>query len=75
MNAMKVIPIGNSTGVVLPRELLTRLRVARGDMLYATEAADGSIRLTPYRPGMERQMEAGEKIMREDRDILRVLAQ
>ncbi len=73
--ALKLIPIGNSTGIVLPKELLARLRVDRGDAVFASEAADGSVRLSPYDPEFERQMALGEDIMREDRDILKKLAE
>jgi putative addiction module antidote len=72
---MKLIPVGNSTGVVLPKEVLARLRVDRGDQLYLTEAPDGSFRITAYDPEFARQMKLAEEIMREDRYILRVLAQ
>lgn len=72
---VKLVPIGNSTGVVLPKDILSRLRVDRGDVLYLTEGADGSYRLTPFDPEFERQMTAAEGIMRDDRDILRALAQ
>lgn len=71
---LKLIPVGNSTGVVLPKDVLARLHVDRGDQLYLTEAGDGSYRLSPYDPEFARQMEAAEEIMREDRDILRALA-
>jgi len=75
MNAtLKLVKIGNSTGVILPKELLSRLRVELGDTLYATESPDG-VRLTASNPGFEAKMKIAEKIMREDRDILRVLAQ
>jgi len=75
MNAtLKLVKIGNSTGVILPKELLARLRVELGDTLYATEAPDG-VRLTASNPDFEAKMKRAEKIMREDRDILRVLAQ
>ena len=75
MNAsLKLVKIGNSTGVILPKELLARLRVDLGDTLYATEAPDG-VRLTASDPDFEAKMKLAEKIMREDRDILRVLAQ
>jgi len=70
---LKITKIGNSAGVVLPRELLARLRVSEGDTLYASEAPDG-IRLTASDPEFEARMVLAEKIMREDRDILRVLA-
>ena len=71
--ALKIKKIGNSAGVILPKELLARLRVSEGDTVYATEAPDG-IRLTVADPEFEGQMRIAEEIMREDRDILRVLA-
>jgi putative addiction module antidote len=71
--ALKVTRIGNSAGVILPKELLARLRVGLGDSLYATEAPDG-LRLTASNPEFAAKMELAERIMREDRDILRVLA-
>ena len=52
----------------------TYLKVEKGDHLFLTDAPDGGFRLTPYDPEFERQMEAAETIMREDREILRVLA-
>ena len=72
---VKLIAIGNSTGIVLPRDILSRLKLDRGDQLYLSEAPDGGYRITPYDPKFARLMELGEEIMREDRDILRVLAQ
>ncbi|HKX79813.1 MAG TPA: AbrB/MazE/SpoVT family DNA-binding domain-containing protein [Novosphingobium sp.] len=71
--ALKITKIGNSAGVVLPKELLARLRAGVGDMLYVTEAPDG-IRITAANPDFAAQMEIAEQVMREDRDILRVLA-
>lgn len=73
--AVKLVAVGNSTGAVLPKEVLAKLRVERGDQLYLTEAPDGSFRLSAYNPEFASQIEAAEAIMREDRDILRVLAQ
>ena len=70
---LKVTKIGNSAGVILPKELLARLRIGPGDTLYATESADG-VRLTAANPEFEAKMALAETIMREDRDILRVLA-
>jgi putative addiction module antidote len=72
---IKLVAIGNSMGLVLPKDLLARLRVDRGDTLYLTEGPDGSFRLTPYDPEFQTQMDAAEQIMREDRDILHALAQ
>ena len=70
---LKVTKIGNSAGVILPKEVLARLRVGQGDTIYATEAPDG-VRLTAADPDFQAKMELAERIMREDRDILRVLA-
>lgn len=71
--SLKITKIGNSAGVILPKEVLARLRVGPGDTLYVTEAPDG-IRLTAADPDFEAKMQVAEQIMREDRDILRVLA-
>jgi putative addiction module antidote len=71
--SLKIKKIGNSAGLVLPKELLARLRVGPGDTVYVTEAPDG-IRLTAGNPDFAAKMELAERIMREDRDILRVLA-
>ena len=71
---LKIRKIGNSAGVVLPKDLLARLRVEPGDTIYATESPDG-VRLTAANPDFEAKMRLAEKLMREDRDILRVLAQ
>jgi putative addiction module antidote len=74
LTSAKLVRIGNSTGVVFPRELLARLRVGHGDTVYFSEAPDG-LRVTATDPAFERKMTAAEQVMREDRDILRVLAQ
>jgi putative addiction module antidote len=71
--ALKVTKIGNSAGVVLPKDVLARLRVGPGDTLYVTEAPDG-VRLTAGDPDFAAQMAVAERVMREDRDILRALA-
>lgn len=74
MKALKLNRIGNSVGLVLPKEVLSRLRVAEGDTLYLTESPDG-YRLTPFDPEFARQMEMAEAVMRENRDVLHQLAQ
>ena len=73
MTSIKITTVGNSVGVILPRDLLAKLRVAKGDTLYVTETPDG-IALTPYQPDFDTQMETAESIMRENRDALRKLA-
>jgi putative addiction module antidote len=71
---VKVIPVGNSSGVILPKETLARLNVKRGDTLYITEDPQG-IRLIPFDEEFARQMEAAREIMRENRDVLQRLAE
>lgn len=71
---VKITKVGNSAGIILPKDVLSRLRVGLGDTLYASESTDGSVRLSPWSPDFEAKMEAAEKIMRDDREILRVLA-
>lgn len=70
---LKLIPIGNSTGVILPKEVLARMRVARGDELSLVETPDG-FKVVPYDAEFAREMELAEEIMRKDRAILRELA-
>lgn len=70
---LKITTIGNSAGVILPKELLTRLRLEKGDELHALETADG-IRLTVYDPSLAEQMDVAEQVMREDRQVLHKLA-
>jgi putative addiction module antidote len=72
--ALKITKIGNSAGIVLPKDLLARLRVGVGDTLYVTEAPDG-IRIAAADPEFAEKMAVAERVMREDRDILRILAQ
>ncbi len=72
--SLKLTTIGNSTGVILPKEILERLRVVRGDLLYVVETPEG-IELTPYNPEFAAQMEVAERVMRQDRDALRKLAE
>ena len=74
MATLKVTTVGNSTGVVLSKEILAKLRVGKGDMLYAIETADG-IELTPYNPEFASQIDLAETIMRDDRDVLKKLAE
>ena len=71
---LKVTTVGNSTGVILPEELLEKLRVNKGDSLYITETPRG-VELSPYNEEFATQMEIAEAIMREDRDVLRKLAE
>ena len=74
MTTLKVTTVGNSTGVVLPKEILHHLRVDKGDTLYVLETPNG-IQLTPYCPDFAKQIDAAEQVMRDDRDILKKLAE
>jgi len=74
MTKLKVVTIGNSVGVTLPKELLERLRVKKGDSLIAVETPNG-IELTPYDSEFAQQMEAAEDVMRRRRNMLRKLAE
>ena len=71
---LKITTIGNSAGVIRPKELLARLRLEKGDELFALETPDG-IKLTVFDPELAAQMEVAEKIMRERRALLHKLAQ
>jgi putative addiction module antidote len=71
---VKLTTIGNSTGIVLPKELLERMHVQKGDLLHVLEVP-GGISLTPLDPEFARQMDVAENVMRQDRDILNKLAQ
>ena len=73
MQALKIRKVGNSLGLVLPKEAVARLKLAEGDTVYLTDAPDG-YRITPLDGGFAEQMAAAEAIMREDRDVLRELA-
>ena len=73
MTALKLTQIGNSVGVILPKEVLARLKLEKGDMVFLTEAPNG-VNLSPYDPSMEAQLDAGREFMREYRDTFRQLA-
>jgi putative addiction module antidote len=73
MYALKLTQIGNSVGVVLPKEALAMLRVDKGDTVYLVESPEG-FSLTPYDPEVARQVEAGREFMREYRDTFHELA-
>ena len=75
MMDLKIRKIGNSLGVVLPREVLKKWHIGDGDMIHLTEAPDGSYRITPYDPEFENQMRLAEKGMVRYRNTLRALAE
>jgi putative addiction module antidote len=73
MVKLKLTTVGSSTGLILPKEVLSRLNVVKGDSVFLTESPDG-VRITPYNPEFEEQMTLARKFMRERRDVLRELA-
>jgi putative addiction module antidote len=72
-STLKLTQIGNSVGVILPKEVLARLKVEKGDTLFVTDAANG-VMLTPYDPALEDQLKAGREFMHEYRDTFHQLA-
>jgi putative addiction module antidote len=74
MHALKIRKIGNSLGIVLPKEALSRLKVAEGGTVHMTDSKEGAFRLTALNEKFPEQMKEAERIMREDRDILHELA-
>jgi putative addiction module antidote len=73
MTALKLTQIGNSVGLILPKEVLAKLRVEKGDMVFVTDAANG-VMLTPYSPAFEAEMAEARRIMKRRRNVLRELA-
>lgn len=74
MSALKVTTVGNSLGVILPKELLAHLRVQRGDHLHVFVTPRG-IELSTFDPAVEEQMEVGRSVMKRYRNTLRKLAE
>lgn len=73
MSALKLTQIGNSVGVILPKDVLARLKLEKGDTVFMSEAANG-VTLTPYDPAVEEQLKLGREFMREYRDTFHQLA-
>lgn len=73
MTALKLTQIGNSVGVILPKEVLTRLRLEKGDTVFVTDAANGVL-LSPYSEEFGQQMTAARRIMKKRRNALHELA-
>ena len=71
---LEIKKIGNSTGLILPKDLLARLNLAQGDWVHAVETADGAIMLLPYDPTCDKGMEIAERAMKTYRNALAELA-
>ena len=74
MVELKVRKFGNSLGVILPKEVISRLRTKDGEPLFLIEGPDGSYQMTPYDPAFERKLAKAEDIIGRYRNTLRVLA-
>ncbi|NBC13885.1 MAG: AbrB/MazE/SpoVT family DNA-binding domain-containing protein [Gammaproteobacteria bacterium] len=74
MVELKIVKVGNSLGVRLPREVLSRMHLGDGDKLILTEAPEGGYRLSAFDPELEQQLEIAERGMSEYRNTLRELA-
>ena len=74
MVALKVRKVGNSLGVVLPKEVISRLRTGEGEDVFLLEGPNNTYRITPFDPAFEKKMEKAEEIMARYRNTLHVLA-
>lgn len=73
MQTLKLTQIGNSVGVILPKEMLARMKLEKGDTVFLTDTPDGFM-LTPYNPEVAEQLAVGRDFMREYRDTFHALA-
>jgi len=73
MASLKITQIGNSLGVILPREIIERLKLAKGDEVTVIETPNG-IEITPFDPEFGRKLEAAKKVTKRYRNALRELA-
>jgi putative addiction module antidote len=73
MQVLKLTQIGNSVGVVLPKEVLAQLKLQKGDSVFLTDIANGVL-LSPYDPLIEEELRAGGEFMKAYRDTFRALA-
>ncbi|MSO98950.1 MAG: AbrB/MazE/SpoVT family DNA-binding domain-containing protein [Rhodospirillaceae bacterium] len=73
MVALKITTIGNSMGVILPKEVLESMKLSKGDTIHLTQAPDG-FRITPANPEFDEQMKVAREVMKRRRAVLRELA-
>lgn len=71
---LKLRRIGNSVGLVLPKEVLAHMKVEEGDTVTVTDAAEGGLRLSPHKAEVARQMQVVQDVMKRYRHTLRELA-
>jgi putative addiction module antidote len=70
---LKLRSVGTSTGILLPKEMLVRMKIKRNDTIFAVETPEGYL-LTPYDPEVDRQLSKGREFMAKYRDTFRALA-
>ena len=73
MHKLKLTAVGTSTGAIIPKDMLVRLKVKKGDQLFAIETPSGFL-VTPYDPSIEEQLKLGRKFMTNYRETFRALA-
>ncbi|MBC8026183.1 MAG: AbrB/MazE/SpoVT family DNA-binding domain-containing protein [Steroidobacteraceae bacterium] len=73
MATLKLTAIGTSTGVIIPKEMLARMKLERGDVLHVAETAEGYL-LTPFDPKIAAQVDKGREFMKQYRDAFKALA-
>jgi putative addiction module antidote len=69
----KITQVGNSSGIVLGREILAKLHAERGDEVFLIETEDG-YRIVSYNPEFEKQMLLAKKLLKKYRDVFHMLA-
>ncbi len=73
MPSLKLTKVGTSTGTIIPKEMLARMKVEKGDTLFAIETKDGYL-ITPYDPAIADQLDAGREFMKDYRETFKALA-
>ena len=73
--AVQIRKIGNSTGIILPKELLARLKLKVGDKLHIVEQTERGLKLSPYDPTHARAMEIARQVLRDYADTFKALAE
>ena len=73
MTSLKLIKVGTSTGTIISKEMLARMKVEKGDTLFAIETQEGYL-ITPYDPAIANQLDAGREFMKDYRETFKALA-
>ena len=73
MTSLKLTKVGTSTGTIIPKEMLARMKVEKGDTLFAIETREGYL-ITPYDPAIAEQLDVGREFMKAYRETFKALA-